>query len=115
MNQRTRLSDALTRLEAAMRAADIWGQPTPSPQAFASLEPFALDSMEMAQWLRFVFVARLRTMLASAQPLPQGSSVAAAAEVYLPQMSMGARLPVIEVLREIDLILNDEDGTPALH
>ncbi|WP_025732055.1 YqcC family protein [Carnimonas nigrificans] len=116
MSQRTELSEALTRLEAAMRAAGIWKEEVPTPEAFASREPFSLDTMSLPQWLRYVFIARLRVMLSEGQPLPVSSSIAPAAQVYLPQLSEGARMPVVQTLQEIDdLISGTNTGAPSLH
>ncbi|MGJ8524954.1 hypothetical protein LMG33818_000662 [Halomonadaceae bacterium LMG 33818] len=110
MSQQTELSDALSRLEAAMRAAGIWSLPRPDDKAFESLEPFALDSMNMAEWLRYIFVPQLRTLLGENRPLPSNCSVTPAAQVYLPDMSEGAKLPVLMVLQEIDELLSTEGG-----
>lgn len=100
------LSNALERLEAAMRAGDMWRQETPDVTALASQEPFCADTLTMSQWLRFILVARLRVLVAQRRPLPANSQIAPAAEVYLKKYSPGARLPVIGVLREIDALLS---------
>lgn len=119
MSQQTELSDALNRLEAAMRAAGIWSLPCPDDKAFESVEPFALDSMSMAEWLRYIFVPQLRTLLGENRPLPSSCSVTPAAQVYLTDISDGAKLPVLLVLQEIDELLsndNDQEQDPkALH
>lgn len=102
----TQLNDALTQLEAAMRAASMWRQEEPDATALASREPFCVDTLSMPQWLRFVLVARLRVLVDQRLPLPKGSQIAPAAEVYLKEYSNGARQPVISVLREIDTLLS---------
>lgn len=101
----TQLNDALVRLEAAMRAAGLWRQEEPDEAALASREPFCVDTLTMPQWLRFILVARLRVLIDQRLPLPTGSQIAPAAEVYLKGYSNGERLPVIGVLREIDTLL----------
>ena len=102
----SQLNDALLRLEAAMRAGNMWRQDTPDAAALSSLEPFCVDTLTMPQWLRFVLVARLHTMVEQRLPLPAGSQIAPAAELYLNGFSKGACQPVIGVLREIDTLLS---------
>ncbi|BBG30594.1 MULTISPECIES: YqcC family protein [Zymobacter] len=104
------LSDALARLEAAMRAGSMWRQDEPDAAAMASREPFCIDTLTMPQWLRFVLVARLKVLIDQRLPLPQGSQIAPAAELYLKGYSNGARMPVIGVLREIDVLLGGADA-----
>lgn len=116
MTLRTELSTALDRLEASMRAAGIWNQPLPTPEAFASREPFAIDKMSLPQWLRYVFVARMRELLAAGKALPESCSIGPAAQAYLPEMSQGARVPLIQVLNEIDELITDgtDDGAQTI-
>lgn len=106
MSQYQALEQALRELEAAMRAGNMWRQDEPTPQELASREPFCTDTMNLPQWLRFVLVTRLKTMIDARQPLPSNADMAPAAELYLTQYSMGAKRPVVEAVKQIDNILN---------
>ena len=65
----------LEKLEQTMREADLWSQQTPSLEALASQAPFACDSMPLEQWLQFIFIPRMYSMIANSEPLPVGYSI----------------------------------------
>ncbi|HAR08237.1 MAG: hypothetical protein CL810_02620 [Cobetia sp.] len=95
----------LARLEATMKAADLWRMDTPSPQAFMSVEPFCVDRMDMGQWLRFVFIARLQALCDARAPFPAKCEVAPAIEAWLKDARPERRVAMTEVIREIDTLI----------
>ncbi|AVV33220.1 YqcC family protein [Cobetia sp. UIB-001] len=95
----------LARLEATMKAADLWRMDTPSPQAFMSVEPFCVDRMDMGQWLRFVFIARLEALCDARAPFPAKCEVAPAIEAWLKDARPERRVAMTEVIREIDTLI----------
>ncbi|WP_445621193.1 YqcC family protein [Kushneria sp. Sum13] len=106
MTQYEALNVALTRLEAAMRAGDLWqSQTRPEPAAFDSEQPFNADTMSLGQWLRYVLIPRLRSLMDGEHPLPSDASIAPAAEVYLQENKSSVRLPILEALRDVDNVL----------
>lgn len=113
MTQHEALNTALTRLESAMRAGDIWKQPQPEPADFASRTPFCADTMTLAQWIRYVLIPRLRALMADDEKLPSNADIAPAAEVYLKDERTSVRLPVLEALRDVDHVLTRGELRPA--
>lgn len=97
------LQAALLELEAAMKAANLWRMPTPDVEAFASQEPFCIDTMSLPQWLRFVFVARLNALIEAQAPLPAKCDVAPAMAAYLIQEKVRASDQVL-VLRAVEKV-----------
>ncbi|WP_275289246.1 YqcC family protein [Halomonas elongata] len=79
------LDTALRELESTMRAANLWRVEPPEPAAFNSSQPFCIDTMSLPQWLRFVFIARLDTLVEAESPMPASCDVAPAVEAYLAQ------------------------------
>jgi|AntDeeMetagen681_2_1112603.scaffolds.fasta_scaffold12785_2 uncharacterized protein YqcC (DUF446 family) len=77
------LADALLAIEQAMRKADFWHRDLPTPAAMASRVPFCADTLAFSQWLQFVFIARMRTLLETNAALPQASAIAPLAEETL--------------------------------
>lgn len=65
----------LDTIEDELKALSWWQDTPPSAKALASTLPFAVDTLSLAQWLQFVLLARLRTMLATDMPLPREISV----------------------------------------
>ncbi|MFC3283136.1 YqcC family protein [Litchfieldella rifensis] len=103
------LDEALRRLEATMKAADMWRMPQPTPEAFDSEQPFCVDTMELPQWLRFVFIARLDALIEAEAPLPENCQVAPAAEVYLKQSQArpSTLLLVVKAIEEVDRVITE--------
>jgi uncharacterized protein YqcC (DUF446 family) len=79
-----RAADLILEIEQTMRAEGLWHQETPSPAAMASRTPFCADTMEFTQWLRFVFLARMRMLIESGGELPAQSGIAVMARLRLP-------------------------------
>lgn len=96
------LSVLLANLEQQLQRHDLWATASPPPAALASRQPFCIDTLSFPQWLQFVFISRLQSLLQSGAALPAGSGVAAMAEVYFG----GAMThPVVTCLRQIDEVL----------
>ena len=70
MSVHQQLQTALLELEAAMKAANLWRTPTPDAAAFASQQPFCIDTMSLPQWVRYVFVARLNALIDAEAAMP---------------------------------------------
>lgn len=107
MTPHSELDQALTRLESTLRSVDLWSMPCPEAAAFESREPFCVDTMELPQWLRYVFIARLQAMVEAGATLPATCQVAPAAEVYLKDAQPNTRLRVVEALAEVDRIVTE--------
>jgi uncharacterized protein YqcC (DUF446 family) len=73
----------LQQVETVMREHDHWQEQAPEANAFASVEPFCLDTMEPLQWLQWVLIPRFYTLLETGAPLPQNFAVAPYYEVAL--------------------------------
>lgn len=111
MSVHQQLDEALRRLEATMKAADMWQMPQPPAEAFDSHQPFCVDTMELPQWLRFVFIARLDALIDAEGPLPQTCDVAPAAEVYLKQAHARPShlLLVVKAIEEVDRVITENE------
>ncbi len=99
------LSAHLQTLEQCLCELACWASEPPSAEALASTQPFCVDTLSFPQWLQFVFIARLRTMLALNQPLPDNCAVAPMAQEYVKSVQASLS-PVIEILADIDRLLS---------
>lgn len=91
----------LTNLETEMRAVELWEQQSPPAAAFESEVPFFYDTMNFAQWMQWVFVARFRAILEGGHPLPSSCEVAPMAEEYFKQLEIYSD-PILGLLRRFD-------------
>jgi uncharacterized protein YqcC (DUF446 family) len=66
-------------IEAEMKRAGMW-QNTPLPaEAYEFRQAFAMDTMAYSQWLQFVFIPRVRQIIAGDGAFPASSMVGAQA------------------------------------
>ncbi len=103
---RTQIAALLIDIEAQLRQLDLWETEPPPPEAFASTQPFFIDSMTLPQWLQFVFLPTMRQLLDEEQALPGQCGIAPMADEHF----RGSGLPVnnlIAVLENIDRLLTD--------
>ena len=103
--QRRELAAALEQLIAELQELGWWDLAMPSAAALASQQPFAADSMEFAEWLRWVFVVRLQALLDSPESsLPTRCSIEPMAE-HCYQHQLDKVRGLLNVLKRIDQIL----------
>ncbi|WP_111414682.1 YqcC family protein [Billgrantia lactosivorans] len=103
------LDVALRRLEATMRATNMWRMSAPAPDAYQSEQPFCIDTMALPQWLRFVFIARLDALVEARAPMPAKCDVAPVVDTYLAQQGARAsdRLLLCKAVEEIDRLVTE--------
>ena len=100
MKQDTPLTDLLSELELQLRAAELWQTSSPSLQALASQQPFALDTLEPHQWLQWIFLPRMHALIEAEQALPQGFALTPYFEECWKLQSEYSK--IIAVIRHID-------------
>lgn len=104
--KRQLLAQLLTQLEDQLRAQNLWQADKPSPQALASREPFAIDTLTFVQWLQFIFIEKMRVLLAYSQALPIAVSIHPMATEYFKGISTDCR-EIEKIIARIDLLLNE--------
>ncbi len=75
MTAATKLLPLLQQLEQQMRQCSLWSSVAPSDEALASVEPFAIDSLQPEEWLQWVFIVKINAMIDAQMPLPKGFSI----------------------------------------
>lgn len=99
-----RLASLLIDIECELRRGNFWSAEPPSVKALASVEPFCVDTLELEQWLQYVFLPRMHTLLADRSPLPTQCNIAAIAETVW-ATNMSAK-PVIAILQQFDEMIS---------
>ena len=80
MDKQKELAKLLLLVKSELRTLGLWQTQTPSAEALASTEPFAVDRMSFVQWLQFVFLPRMYQLIETGSPLPENCSIAPMAE-----------------------------------
>lgn len=98
------LSALLSSLENELQQLGWWQQQAPSAEALQSQQPFCVDTLEFAQWLQWVFVPRMQSLLDSGHALPSQCAIYEMAEVvYRDQRTAVTRL--LDCLQAIDVAI----------
>jgi uncharacterized protein YqcC (DUF446 family) len=98
MSIHIRIASLLIDVEAELRRLRQWQHETPPPEALASSEPFCVDTLTFVQWLQFIFLPRMRALVAAQQLPPGRCEIKPLAEEYF----QTAKLDVGRLLRIID-------------
>ncbi|QDX30884.1 YqcC family protein [Dickeya poaceiphila] len=70
MNADMLIRQSLFAIERALKSSSLWQPSAPDEAAFASQEPFCIDTMVAEQWLQWVFLPRMHALLDGGAPLP---------------------------------------------
>ncbi len=100
------VAEVLIDIEKELRELQLWEFETPSQEALASTQPFAIDTLTFPQWLQFIFIPRLYWMVEQRAPLPSVSGVKPMAEEYFRVLSLNSA-KLINHLDAIDTLLSE--------
>ncbi|MDQ2078436.1 YqcC family protein [Marinimicrobium sp. ABcell2] len=104
-NRHLVVAEALFELEREMRSLELWESQSPSREALASSQPFAVDTLRFPQWLQFIFIPRLYQLVEHRSSLPVDCGVAPMAEEYFRPLSVNSD-QLVNQLQEIDQLLS---------
>ena len=62
-------------IEQQLHRIDLWEAEPPSDEALSSEQPFSYDTMLFHQWLQWLFIPRMRAILAGHGHLPTESAI----------------------------------------
>ena len=80
-----RIADVLLDVEGTLRSHGKWDENRPDVSALSSAQPFCMDTLGFEQWLQWIFLPRMKTILEQEQPLPARSGIHVYAQAYLPK------------------------------
>lgn len=99
------LAEQLLHIERELRVLGVWAASPPDAQALASQEPFCVDTLSFDQWLQWIFLPKMKTVLERGETLPAVSGILAMAEmVYRGQPQHMAGL--LEALERFDMLIS---------
>ena len=68
MTPEQRILAKLLLIEEEMKNIELWQLESPAEQAFESVEPFCIDTMSAHEWLQWVLIPRLSSMIENEMP-----------------------------------------------
>jgi uncharacterized protein YqcC (DUF446 family) len=72
---RQRLAQTLLEIEAELRRLGWWDAQAPPAPTLASEQPFCFDTLRPEQWLQWVLLPRMKSILEQHAPLPLQSGI----------------------------------------
>lgn len=69
----------ISGIEAEMKRIGYWSLEPPPDEAYSFQKAFAMDTMAFSQWLQFIFIPRVRSIIELKGDFPSESMVAAQA------------------------------------
>jgi uncharacterized protein YqcC (DUF446 family) len=109
MEKIIQVADSLLIVEAEMRRISVWSAEQPSEGALQSRQPFSIDTLEFTEWLQFIFLPRMRSLVEQNRPLPSISGIAPMAEEHFRGDARRARY-LIRELEKLDRLLTDSSA-----
>lgn len=107
MSTSNEVRHSLQAIEQSMRELALWQLTPPEAEAFASTEPFCVDSMLAEEWLQWVLLPRMHALLDANAPLPTRFAITPYFEEALKDKQPSC-LPLLVLLQRLDSLLNIE-------
>ncbi|WP_025120869.1 MULTISPECIES: YqcC family protein [unclassified Serratia (in: enterobacteria)] len=107
MSTSNEVRHSLRAIEQSMRELALWQLTPPEAEAFASTEPFCVDSMLAEEWLQWVLLPRMHALLDANAPLPTRFAITPYFEEALKDKQPNC-LPLLVLLQRLDSLLNIE-------
>lgn len=104
------LTRLLSLLEERLKQAGCWQVAQPEVTAFNSHTPFCVDTMSLEQWLRYVFLPRMRALIDAGKSLPASCAITEQIDLVLTSQE---KARVMEVTLAIDQLLTEQKIPPA--
>jgi len=100
------IAEQLLLIERELRVLGLWKAVPPSDEDLSSREPFCVDTLEFDQWLQWIFLPRMKTILEQDLALPNASGILEMAEmVYASRL--GEIRTLLSLLAQFDQLITE--------
>ncbi|UZE94998.1 YqcC family protein [Alkalimarinus alittae] len=103
----SKIANLLREIEIELRQLGLWSDKPLEPQQLMSVEPFCIDTMTFPEWVQFVFIARLKFIIAQGAELPKTSDIAPMAEEFFKVNNVNAE-PLISLIKAFDQLITEQ-------
>ncbi|WP_432453862.1 YqcC family protein [Agarivorans sp. QJM3NY_29] len=104
---RFRIREQLFAIERCLKKNQCWQDLPPHPDLLQSTQPFCVDTLNLEQWLQFILLPRLHTLLDEGRPLPRRIAITPYAEEVLKHSPKDNR-DLLLLLSLFDQSFNDD-------
>jgi uncharacterized protein YqcC (DUF446 family) len=100
------IAEQLLLIERELRVLGMWKAVPPSDDDLSSREPFCVDTLDFDQWLQWIFLPRMKTILEQDLALPNASGILEMAEmVYASRL--GETRTLLSLLAQFDRLITE--------
>jgi uncharacterized protein YqcC (DUF446 family) len=100
------IAEQLLLIERELRLLGLWKAVPPSDEDLSSREPFCVDTLDFDQWLQWIFLPRMKTILEQDLALPNASGILEMAEmVYASRL--GEIRTLLSLLAQFDQLITE--------
>lgn len=100
------IAEQLLLIERELRVLGMWKAVPPSDEDLSSREPFCVDTLDFDQWLQWIFLPRMKTILEQDLALPNASGILEMAEmVYASRL--GEFRTLLSLLAQFDRLITE--------
>lgn len=105
MERYSRTADVLLAIEAELRRQGLWAATPPSAKALSSVMPFMYDTLQLQEWLQFVFLPRTHAVIEAGGVLPGNCHIHPLAEHEFGKLEIELGT-LLDLIRQMDNVLN---------
>lgn len=96
----------LLDLETEMRRLELWSGDMPSEHSLQSTAPFSADRLAVEEWLQWVFIPAIKSIIENNEELPEKCEIHPyAEECLLQRLEQSSRL--LQLIQEIDRFISE--------
>lgn len=88
-----------------MRRIALWESTPPAPEALQSLTPFCHDTLQLEQWLQWVFLPKMKCVVEGLEECPSSSDIAPLAEYRFSQLKHPTAL-LLQLIERFDRLIS---------
>ncbi|MDB5035167.1 MAG: tRNA pseudouridine synthase [Chlorobi bacterium] len=105
MEKLENVEKAIGAVEAEMRRAGLWSDQPLEPERYEFTQAFGMDTMAFSQWVQFILVPRVRSIIESGGGFPATSQVGAQAVREFDGVEQADGL--VSALQEFDRVVEE--------
>lgn len=103
---RLKVEQVLKELQDELNRLGYWKGQLENPERTNSNEPFCADTLEFTEWLQWVFIPRMRTVIRNDMQLPFRCDVTPRMEIWTMESSSNVAGELVTIMQRTDSLIN---------
>lgn len=99
-----KISELMAAMETELRRLALWETLPPAAEDLNSAQPFCCDTLAFPQWLQWIFLPRMRDIVAHNGPYPAHSGIYAYAEEWAMHQCVDG-LALLHLIKRFDELI----------